>query len=219
MRRAAAAKPGPVARWRARSTGPALRLVLVALHLSSGRSDHSEEEYACLRDWAAGRGTAVEIGVAEGRGTALIRTAIARDGVVFAVDPFPAGRLGFSPARLIARTRVRRASRRPVRWLRATAHEARPIVAATCETIEFVFSDACFTAPDLSTFWAEWRGLVAPGGIFVQSTSRPAPGRADSDHDTVRWTEEVLRRDPDFECVAIVGTFTVLRRLPPTTSR
>jgi hypothetical protein len=151
--------------------------------------------------------------VAEGRGTSLLRRAMAPDGELYAVDPFPPGRLGISAPRLIARLEVRRAGTARVTWLETTADAAADILEQRSERVDFVFSDACFDYDVLDALWARWRRLIDPGGIYVQSTSRPVGGRSDETHDTVRWTNEVLLNDPEFERVDAVGTFTVMRRL------
>ena len=68
---------------------------------------------------------------------------MASDGVLFAVDPYPRGRLGFSAPLKIARSKVSKVSNGSVQWIRKTGVEAARSYAASCaKPVDFVFIDA-----------------------------------------------------------------------------
>jgi hypothetical protein len=201
---------------RALAIGPAARFPLVAVRLARGRTSHTAAEYACLVHHARGRHVIVELGVHEGVGTKQLRTAMSPTGALYAVDPFPPGRFGVSFPRAIARLETRRVRNGTVTWLRSTDVEAAPIVALRAPGgVELVFSDALLTWAGLEQTWAAWRSLIAPSGIFVQSTSQPIGDRPAPDHPAVRFTRDVLTQDPDFELVEVADAFTVFRRRTP----
>jgi predicted O-methyltransferase YrrM len=191
---------------------PLVRLLLLRAGLAQARTDHSPEERECLRRWATARRCLVELGVADGLGTSVLRSAMSPHGVIYAVDPYPKGRLGISAHAGIARLEAKRTPGPEPTWLRLGALEAAAVVAGRQDRPDFVFSDAAFRYEELDQVWRAWRPLIRAGGIWVQSTSRPEAGRTGPSHDTVRWTSDVLLRDPDFEEVDRAGTFTVLRR-------
>jgi hypothetical protein len=76
-------------------------------------------ETACLVEYARNKRRLAEIGVWEGGTTKMLRQVMASDGVLFAIDPFPGGRLGLSYQRPIAHGEVRRI---PNGTVRARAH-------------------------------------------------------------------------------------------------
>ena len=59
-------------------------------------------EWNCLASHASGRRCLVEIGVWHGATTCRLCKVMASDGILYAVDPYPVGRIGISLQRLIA---------------------------------------------------------------------------------------------------------------------
>src|SRR4051794_36197858 len=84
----------------------------------------TDAERDSLANHARGQKRIVEIGVWQGATTRRLREAMARDGVIFAVDPYITGRLGISLPRVIARSTVKASRNGEVRWLRMTGVDA-----------------------------------------------------------------------------------------------
>lgn len=190
-----------------------MRFLLVALGAAHSHSPHTERECECLARYARGKWRIVELGVDQAADTSILSAAMSRDGRLYAVDPYAVGRFGVSFPRLIARIQVSRVVGARVHWLRMTEAEAAPVLAELEPAgVELIFSDCVFDFESLACEWSRWRERLAPGGIFIQSTSRPFAGRTDEDHETVRFAREVLLREPDFDCVETIDTFTVLAR-------
>src|SRR6516225_11025933 len=96
------------------------QFLLWNIGLAKPQTQTTEAERACMARHATGRKRLAEIGVYQAVTTCRLRQAMAPDGVLLAVDPFAAGRLGFSYDRVIARGEARRVPNGQVRWLRMT---------------------------------------------------------------------------------------------------
>ena len=105
--------------------------------LAGPETQTTEAERECLVRYASGRRRLVEIGVWHGLTTSRLRSVMATDGVLSAVDPFPPGRLGFSAQKQIAHYEVGRIRNGTVRWLETDGAEA----AVGHEPVDFIFID------------------------------------------------------------------------------
>ena len=65
------------------------QFLLWSIGLSSAQTQTTASERDCLARHANGRRRLVEIGVWQGVTTSRLAACMARDGVLFAVDPFP----------------------------------------------------------------------------------------------------------------------------------
>ncbi len=181
--------------------------LLHALHLRPAHTQTTSAERSCLAAHADGRRNLVEIGVMHGASTRVLCGAMAADGVLTAIDPFPAGRLGWSFEFAIARREVSRAPSRRVVWLRERSEVA---AEQWRGDIDFLFIDGDHSWGGIERDWTSWSAFIAPGGLILLHDSRQMPGR--ESHDSVRYTDTVIRRDDRFEEIDAVDTLTVLRR-------
>ncbi len=186
-----------------------LHFVLHRLGLAAAGTQTSPAEQAALVRWASGRRALVEIGVWHGANTRRLRDAMARDGTVTGVDPFPAGRLGVSFPMRIALREVARSARGRFTLLRTTGAEA---AAAWRGPIDFLFIDGDHSWDGIRGDWEGWSGFVEVGGVVCLHDSRATPERPIADAGSVRYTAEVIARDPRFEVAEEVETLTVLVR-------
>jgi predicted O-methyltransferase YrrM len=178
--------------------------------LARAETQTSEAERACLARHAAGRRRLAEVGVWHGVTTCRLRRAMASDGLLFGIDPYPTGRLGFSAQRAIARSEVARSPGGEVRWLRLTGVEAALCLAEAGEPpVDFVFIDGDHSYDGLR---GDWGGRVTPGGVVALHDSCSSAEREIEDAGSVRYTREVIRRDARYEVAEVVDTLTVLRR-------
>jgi predicted O-methyltransferase YrrM len=177
--------------------------------LARAETQTSPAEQEAIARHARGRRQCVEIGVWHGVNTLRIRRAMAEDGVLWAVDPFPAGRLGFSIPERIARAEVARSSRGAVLWMRCASAEA---ARRRENPVDFIFIDGDHSYEALRTDWESWSPKLEPGGMVLLHDSRATPRRPIETAGSVRFTREVILADPRFETVETVETLTVLRR-------
>jgi predicted O-methyltransferase YrrM len=77
---------------------------------------------------------------------------------------------------------------------------------------DFVFIDGDHSYEGLKADWEGWSRLILPGGTIALHDSRSSPGRPIEDWGSVRYTRDVIERDPNFEIVEAVDSLTVLRR-------
>jgi predicted O-methyltransferase YrrM len=189
-------------------------LVLWQLGLATAETQTTEAERDCLARYATGRKRLAEIGVWHGVTTKRLRAAMAPDGELYAVDPYPRGRLGFSAQRHIARREVARVRNGIVHWIRATGADAgRQLAAARAPAVDFVFIDGDHSYEGLRGDWEAWAGLLRHDGIVALHDSRSTPQRNLAGAGSVRFTQDVVLHDPRFVPVDAVDSLTVLRRV------
>ena len=170
-------------------------------------------ERDCLARLAAGRQRVVEIGVWHGVTTTRLRAAMAPNGLLLAVDPYPRGRLGVSLQRIVARREVGRVANARVQWVRLTGAEAAAWYAASGEPpVDLVFIDGDHGYDVVRADWEGWSPLVADGGVVALHDSRPTADRPIHDAGSVRFTNGVILGDPRFELLEVEDSLTALRR-------
>ena len=192
---------------------PLPHLLLWAIGLRPAETQTTVAERAALARYAQGRSPLVEIGVWHGVTTAVLRRAMRAGGVLWAVDPFPAGRLGFSPQKPIAHSEANRVHNGTIRWVRMTGlaaaaqyeHEQR-------ERVALIFIDGDHSYEGLTGDWFAWKPLLAPGGFVCLHDSRSTPERNIDDAGSVRATRTIVLADPDFELVEEIDSLTVVKR-------
>jgi hypothetical protein len=187
-------------------------VVLYSVGLRAPTSFTTAGEQAALKRYASGQKVIVELGVYEGASSLLLRQNMAPDGTLYCVDPFPAGRMGFSPQLLIARQQWNRCRNGKVVFLRQFSYEA---VQGWSQPIDVLFHDAEISYESVRRDFLDWSKHVKPGGHLVMHPCRPGekdlgemnPGKS-------RFVGELMQIDPSFEVVAQVDSMTVLRRRP-----
>jgi predicted O-methyltransferase YrrM len=183
--------------------------------LARATTQTSDAERACLARAAAGKLRLAEIGVWHGVTTCRLREAMAADGVLYAIDPYPRGRLGVSLQQRIARAEVDRVRRGKVVWLRLTgAQAAQQFLADGAPPFDFIFIDGDHSFDGLRQDWEGWSVLCAPGGLIALHDSRSSPERDIESAGSVRYMRDVIARDCRFSLVEAVDTLSVLRRAP-----
>ena len=178
---------------------------------ASALTQTTEAERAGLRRHAQGRKRLAEIGVFHGVNTRAFREAMAADGVLLAVDPFPRrffGIRGYGWARRIAHREVACSGNGRVVWLECRGEEAPSLPAAQpFLPVAFIFIDGDHSYEGLQGDWRAWKDRVAPGGIVALHDSRQRDGCGSE-----RFTQDVILADPDFVRVDEIDSLTVLRR-------
>jgi predicted O-methyltransferase YrrM len=77
--------------------------------------------------------------------------------------------------------------------------------------IDFLFIDADHSWTGIARDWTDWVPHVVPGGIIALHDSRSVEGREDLD--SVRFTDDVVLRDPRVRRLEVVDSLTVLERV------
>jgi hypothetical protein len=140
---------------------------------------------------------------------------MAPGGVLYAIDPYPVGRVGISFQQRIAHAEVKRVRNGRVEWVRNTgADAARDLAPDLAGRVEFVFIDGDHSYNGLRVDWEGWSGLIAPDGVVALHDSRSTPARPIDAAGSVRFTREVILPDRRYQVIDEVDSLTVLRRLP-----
>jgi len=178
------------------------------LRLSGPDTQTSDAERQCLRKYAVGRRSLVEIGVYHGVNTRLLCESADPSAVVYAVDPFFTGKLGVSFNRMIAHSHVARAYRGRCVWIRDVSPTAASPGYIPSETsFDFVFIDGDHSYEAVRLDWETWTPRLTIGGIVALHDSRGGLGAGSE-----VFTNEVIRTDQRFEVLETVDTLTVLGR-------
>jgi predicted O-methyltransferase YrrM len=174
----------------------------------------TEAERTALSRHAAGRSRVVEIGVLNGVTSLQIRKAMAPGGVLWAVDPFLRGRLGFNLDEQIARHTVGRSTNGTVKFVLLTGAEAAALYSQEAsQPVDFLFIDGDHTWSGIDADWRGWAPLIGNAGIIALHDSRPYAGNR-LELESVRYTQQVIRADPRFTVIDEVDSLTVLAAAP-----
>ncbi len=191
---------------------PRVLNMLHAMGVAEPATQTIDVELAGLARHAAGCKVALEIGTFQGVSAGVIARALSAEGHLYCIDPWDPidGRenVVFSIAkRHFVRSGV--AGRIVVLQGTSVTTEARiPPV------LDFAFIDGDHSYQGLETDWAIVASRVAPGGIVcLHDTTIPA-AEPHRNHGSVRYFEEVIRRDPRFRHVETVYSMNVMQRLP-----
>lgn len=173
----------------------------------------SPAERACLVRYARGKRRLVEVGVWHGGTSRELRGAMARDGVLYAVDPYPPGRLGISLPRIVGRRELKRITNGRVEWIREVGSETATSGAMReAAPFDFVFVDAAQTYELLESEWQAWAPLVASEGIIALHDSLHCEDATTPEQTSVAYAREVIFPDPRFALIDRAETLAVLQR-------
>lgn len=192
-----------------------VHFLLWAVGLAKAETQTTERERDCLAKYAERRHRLVEIGTWHGVTTLRLRRAMAPDGTLFAVDPYPVGRLGFSYQRPIALRETRKSRNGGITWIRKTGRDAAKETWASQSPVDFIFIDGDHSYEGLRGDWEGWNPLVGAGGIVALHDSRSTEARRIDQAGSVIYTRNVISKDSNFELVDEVDSLSVFRKRPP----
>ena len=181
------------------------------LGMDEAETQTSEKEQAMLRRYAEGRKRAVEIGVYEGVNTRNIAEVMDPGGVLYGIDPFPKGRLGFCWGELIANRHLRRGGvRNRVSFVKALSWDAVPLIDGT---FDFLYVDGDHTLEAMTRDWTDWSERVDKDGIVALHDTRVSDFclKVES-YGSYQYFESHIRHDDRFELLEQVDSLSVLRR-------
>jgi hypothetical protein len=189
------------------------RFIIWNIGLASATTQTTQSERELLASLAKGRKSLAEIGVWEGVTASAIQSVVDEDSIYYAIDPYPPGKLGFSIHRLIALSTVKKHQRGRVRWMRETGVMAAERLRSENVNVEFVFIDGDHSWDGINGDWLAWAPLVNVGGVICLHDSRSHAGREIEEMGSVKYTEDVIVKDPRFHVVAEVDSITAVARI------
>lgn len=188
-----------------------LHMLKCLMGLSEAQTQTTEAERECIKNYAVGKKRCVEIGVFEGVTTGTIASILEPDAILYAVDPFIAGRIGICWGLPIAKRVIARNSPRcQIKFVRAFSSEA-------CRKIEgdfdFIFIDGDHSLEGIKQDWHDWSGRITPGGIIgLHDTLVPTHNPNVVHLGSHQYFIDHIQNDSRFEIVAQVDSLSILQR-------
>lgn len=185
---------------------PRLYNLLHRLRLVAASSQTHPDERACLCRHIRNAKAAVEIGTYMGLTASEMAAALPQCGLLYCVDPYP----GDVAIQQIALRTIKRAGEcARVRWVRTDSTGA---VAHLPPRVDFFFVDGDHSYEGLQRDWVVVKQLLKPGAIAAFHDTHRVAGAKVHSEGAIRFYDEVIAKDPDFEPVETVLSLNVIRR-------
>ena len=179
--------------------------LLHRIGLQNVRTHTRQIEHDVLGKYVQGQRHIVELGVFEGATSLVLRKAMAADGKLWCIDPFPRGRFGISYQYSIAFREVKKSTNGTVEFIQKLSHEA---VQGWQEPIDLLFIDADHSYQAVRKDWDDWSPYVKVGGIIALHDSRslkyPGP---------LQLVREITDDEGAYRKIEEVATLTVFEKL------
>ncbi|MBC7922093.1 MAG: class I SAM-dependent methyltransferase [Ferruginibacter sp.] len=181
------------------------------LGLEQPRTQVTPKEKELLIKYASGKATAVEIGVFEGATTRILADSIARKGILYAIDPFFKGQLGFSWGEFIAVTHLKRSLlNHKVRFIKELSFNS---VSKVGDGIEFIFIDGDHSYEGFKRDWHDWSVKLKVGGYAALHDTDIHPYVPDSRPGSYEYFQDVVKHDPRFKVVDQADSLHILQKV------
>jgi predicted O-methyltransferase YrrM len=189
--------------------------VLNVLHWASlvnATSQTIPAELEALERYATGACQALEIGTYQGVSAARIARALAPEGLLYCVDPWPESQKGqINPCWSICQRHLRHSGvMNRVRILRGYSREMESQMPVQ---LDFAFVDGDHSWEGIKTDWMIVSERMLPGAVVCLHDSF-APAGEDWRHlDSCVYFEKVIQNDDRFCLIEVVHSLAVLRRV------
>jgi predicted O-methyltransferase YrrM len=169
-------------------------------------------ELKALERHAAGAHQALEIGTYQGVSAVRIAGALAPDGLLYCVDPWPRidGQED-NPCYSICQRHLRRSRVRDrIRILRGYSQE---MASRMPDQLDFAFIDGDHSWEGIKTDWEIVSEKIIPGGVVSLHDSVTPEGEDWRRLDSCVYFEKVIQNDVRFSVIDVVHSLAVLRKL------
>lgn len=135
---------------------------------------HTAAEHNALQEWATGRSSLVEIGVAEGASAVALRKSMSSGGTLHLIDPFHLSRVRYLNAtKRVAHRAVERCRNGRVVWIEKFSADA---ATEWNSPIDFLFIDGDHSEAAVQQDWDNWQCFVIKGGVVAFHDAAVFPG-------------------------------------------
>jgi predicted O-methyltransferase YrrM len=156
-------------------------------------AQHTAAEHEAICQWASGRSSLVEIGVAEGVSARAAREVMAAEGKLYLIDPFHLSRIpSLNFTKRAAHRAVAGCRRGEAIWIEKFSTDA---VRDWNQGIDFLLIDGDHSEAAVRRDWEEWSPFVVPGGVVLFHDARLFEnGWTDSRYGPVRVVNDLFRK-------------------------
>jgi predicted O-methyltransferase YrrM len=130
----------------------------------------TDREMTLLLKYSSQAKVLVELGCFEGKTSAALAANVS--GIVYSIDPFPAGRARISYGHLIAKVHYSRKKLLNVKLIKGMSQD---VAHRFFEKIDFLFVDADHSYEAIKRDWEDWFPKVKCGGIIALHDCKQAP--------------------------------------------
>lgn len=137
-------------------------------------AQHTAEEHAALKRWAANRSSLVEIGVAEGVSALALREGMSENGTLYLIDPFHLSRVPIlNFVKRAAYRIVESCERGRLVWIEEFSEDA---ARSWKKPIDLILIDGDHAESAVERDWKDWNHYVRPGGVAIFHDARVFEG-------------------------------------------
>ena len=186
------------------------------LGIDDADTQTSVNERDTLKRLAKNASKVLEIGVFEGHSTKLLAESMITSGILYAIDPFFAGRLGISYGELISRSQISKACQQnkgvQVQVLKDLSHVVAEKNKDLCD-FDLIFIDGDHSLEGITRDWQDWSERVKKGGVIaLHDTKVPAYNPNVANLGSFQYFESHIKHDQRYELLEQIDSLSVLRR-------
>ncbi|WP_017713119.1 class I SAM-dependent methyltransferase [Prochlorothrix hollandica] len=186
------------------------------LGIDSADTQTSLNERDALKHLAKNASKVLEIGVFEGHSTKLLAESMSSSGILYAIDPFFAGRLGISYGELISRSQISKACQQNkgvrVKILKDLSHIVAQKNTDLCD-LDLIFIDGDHSLEGITRDWQDWSERVKKGGVIaLHDTKVPAYNPNVANLGSFQYFESHIKHDQGYELLEQIDSLSVLQR-------
>jgi predicted O-methyltransferase YrrM len=192
-------------------TGNALlHTIKVFVGMENPQTQTTQKEREAISKYSKGAKKAVEIGVFEGVNTSNIAGNLAREGILYAVDPFSSGRLGIKYGKFITKSLLKKDNLiGKVVFVEKFSYDAAKILN---DKYDFIFIDGDHSAEGITKDWEDWSYKLEKNGIIaLHDTNIPPHDPTVADLGSYKVFQTVIKNDPRFDILETVDSLNILR--------
>ena len=186
------------------------------LGIDDADTQTSANERSTLKRLAKNANKVLEIGVFEGHSTKLLAESMSPSGILYAIDPFFAGRLGVSYGELISRSQISKACQQnkgvQVQVLKDFSYTVAQKNKDLCD-LDLIFIDGDHSLEGITRDWSDWSNRVKKGGIIaLHDTKVPDYNPNVANLGSFQYFESHIKYDERYELIEQIDSLSVLQR-------
>jgi predicted O-methyltransferase YrrM len=188
-----------------------IHFVKCYLGLEHPHTQTTKLEQAAIAKYSKDAQKCVEIGVYEGVNTVIIAEQLSSGGLLYAIDPFFKGKLGFCYHEKIAKNLlVKNKLSNNVNLIKKLSFDASEEIP---DDIDFMFVDGDHSIEGIKKDWELYAIKIKPDGfIALHDTSIPAHDGSVSELGSYKYFNSHIKYDKRFSIVETVDSLNILKK-------